>query len=42
MINKYWASLVGVHLAMQGMRVQTLVWEDAICLEATKPDCHNY
>ena len=27
---------------MQGMQVQTLVWEDPICLEATKPDCHNY
>ena len=28
--------------AMQGTRVQALVWEDPTCRGAAKPVCHNY
>ena len=41
-----WASLVvqwlRIRLPMQGTRVQSLVWEDPTCHEATKPVRRNY
>ncbi|KAJ8788086.1 hypothetical protein J1605_005385 [Eschrichtius robustus] len=36
------ARWLGVHLAMQGTRVQALVREDPTCCGATKPMRHNY
>ena len=33
---------VGNRLPMQGTRIQSLVWENFTCHEATKPMCHNY
>ena len=34
---------IGIHcLPMPGTGVQSLVWEDSICQEATKSVCHNY
>ena len=42
----WWTSLVvqwlKIHLLMQGIWVQSLVWEDSTCLRATKAMCHNY
>ena len=29
------------HLPVQGTQVQSLVWEDSTCCEATKPISHN-
>ena len=31
-----------IHLAMQGIPVRILVWEDPICLGAAKPVHHDY
>ena len=40
------ASLVAhwwrIHLPMQEIRVQSLVWEDPTWHRATRPTCHNY
>ena len=36
------AQWLGVHLPVQGMWVQSLVWEDPTCHGATKPVHHNY
>ena len=33
---------MGVHLPMQGTRVQSLVWEGSTCPGATEPGHHNY
>ena len=33
---------LGIHLPMQGTRVQALVREDPTCRRATKPVSHNY
>ena len=42
----YWTSLVAqwvrIHLPMQGIWVQSLVWEDSTCRGATKPVYHNF
>ena len=32
---------LGVCLSMQGTMVQSLVWEDSTCLQATEPKCLN-
>ena len=41
-----WASVVAqwlrIHLAMKGTWVQSLVWEDPTCREASRPVCHDY
>ena len=31
-----------IHLAMQGIPVRFLAWEDPTCLGATKPEHHDY
>ncbi|KAJ8793342.1 hypothetical protein J1605_000337 [Eschrichtius robustus] len=36
------AQWLRIHLAMQGTRVRSLVWEDPTCRGATKPVRHNY
>ena len=36
------AQWLGIHLPMQGTRVQSLVLEDPTCHTATKPVCRNY
>ena len=36
------AQWLRIHLLMQGTRVQSLIWEDPTCCEATKPMHHNY
>ena len=33
---------IRIHLAMQGIPVRFLVWEDPTCLGATKPVHHDY
>ena len=44
--KKVWASLVvqwlRICLAMQGIWVWSLVWEDPTCQGANKPRCHSY
>ena len=44
--NSWGTSLVvqwlRLHLPVQGIWVQSLVWEDPTCLRATKPMYHNY
>ena len=32
---------IKVHLPVRGTQVQSLVWEDSTCCEATKPIFHN-
>ena len=36
------AQWVRIHLLMQGIRVQALIWEEPTCHGATKPVCQNY
>ena len=36
------AQWLGIHLPMQGTRVQALVWEDPTCRGGTKPMRYNY
>ena len=33
---------LGIHLLMQGARVQSPFWEDPTCRRATNCICHNY
>ena len=33
---------LGIHLAMQGTWVRSLIWEDPTCFGITKPVCCNY
>ena len=40
--NSLVAQWLGIHLPVQGTRVQALVREDPTCHRATKPVCHNY
>ena len=44
-LKGFWASLLvqwlKICLAIQETLVRSLVWEDATCLGATKPTCHN-
>ena len=37
----WWSSRLRIHLAMQGVRVQSLVWEHPETWGATKPVCRN-
>ena len=36
------AQWLRICLAVQGTRVQTLLWEDPACLRVTKPGSHSY